>query len=194
MTDEPKPPTDKTEDQEQPSAGIKVPALLADSLRQAGIDPNDPKVSLALEMTIMSFSGSSPLPPAMLLEQWEPLYPGITAKFIEWTETQASHRRTIELGRFDRSENRQDRGQILAFCIGIFGLAMAPLCVWLGGPIAGSIVGAVCAIVGVGGIAAATIAADKLKIALPDTKAAPKRRRAANSLSTGVKQDAPSQD
>ena len=107
----------------------------------------------------------------MLLQQWEPLYPGITKKFVDWTEAQATHRRAIERQRADRSEDRQDRAQTIAERTMYLGLALAAVVgIW------GSwIVGAVLAVVSVGGPAAATLLARYLQSHLgsPPTKPNP---------------------
>lgn len=152
-----------------PSGTTTVPTVLGDALRAAGIDPNDPKVFRALEVTFMSISGSSSLPPAILLHQWEPLYPGITRKFVEWAEKQSAHRQTIERQRADRSEDRQDRSQAITERAMYLGLILAAVVgIW------GSwIVGSVLAIVSIGGPTAATALARYTPRQKPEDKRKP---------------------
>lgn len=156
------PPNSPIEHSTYPSSGAKVPSILGEAFKEAGIDISDPKFSRVVELTVMSISGSSPLPPAILLEQWESLYPGITAKFVEWIEKQAAHRQFIEKTRAERSEDRQNRAQIMAFVIAVLGLIIAGVVAIFGQGYAAAIVGSVAAVVGVGGVTAATIAASRM--------------------------------
>ena len=136
---------------------VSLPPSLVKILRDQGIDPRDPEVSKVLEITFTSISGSSSLPPAVLLEQWERLYPGITAKFVEWTEAQSSHRRALETERSQRSEARQDKSQIIFGITAVTGLFLsAAVGVW-----GHWFVATVIAIVSVGGPTAATALANR---------------------------------
>ena len=62
-----------------------------------------------------------------MLQQWEPLYPGITAKFVEWTDKQIAHRQGIETRRAQRSEDRQDRSQAITEKVTYLGLILAAI-------------------------------------------------------------------
>jgi uncharacterized membrane protein len=155
LPDDPHPPRTRPPLPETGAQSSNVPTVLNDALRGAGVDPDDPQVSRALEITFMSISGSTSLPPAILLQQWEPLYPGITKKFVEWTEAQTAHRQAIEKARASRSEDRQDRSQAITERAMYLGLILAAAVgIW------GSwVVGSVLAVVSVGGPAAATLLA-----------------------------------
>ena len=124
---------------------------LRSALEEAGVDPADPSVSKVLEISLMAFSGSLPLPPAMLLKEWEECYPGITKKLIEWTEQQASHRRALE----NSEERRLLRGQLFAGVVAFGGLCLATVCGIFGSPVVASII----AVVSVGGPTAAVLIA-----------------------------------
>ncbi len=140
-----------------------LPGPLAAALEEAGVDAGDTKVLKilqALEIThtrMAVSSGSHALPPAMMLEEWEQLYPGITKKFVGWLDQQTKHRQAIEKERAARAENRADRGQIItgiAMALGLIGATVVGI--W------GSWIASVAlAIVCVGGPAAATILASR---------------------------------
>lgn len=156
-------------------------SVIDEVMRGAGLDPRDPKVSRVRETieTTILLSGSSPLPPAILLEQWEVLHPGITAKYVAWADIQGRHRRGLETTRTNRSEARQDRGQLIAAFIAIAGLAAAIIIALNTQTWAGAMVASVCAIVGVGGVAAATIVARGFRVPTKDApaRANPARRQ-----------------
>ena len=124
---------------------------LRSALEEAGVDPADPSVSKVLEISLMAFSGSLPLPPALLLKEWEECYPGITGKLIEWTEQQAEHRRALDKS----EESRLNRGQAIAGAVALGGLALATVCGIFGNPVVASII----AVVAVGGPTAAVVIA-----------------------------------
>jgi uncharacterized membrane protein len=143
-----------------------VPAGLGEVLRREGIDPSDPKTSRVLEISMMIASGSSALPPAFTVEPWEHLYPGISRKFVEWTEVQSAHRRYIEKQRADRSEARQDRSQTFTVTIAIVGLSLATIVGVWGNPWVAGVI----ATVAVGGPAAAVAIANRGRSASPASK------------------------
>ncbi len=127
-------------------------------LRKAGVDPANPQVVRTLEVMSVSATlarGSLPLPPPALLQEYSLVMPGLPEKLVEWTEVQAAHRRELENQRAWGAERRMDRGQIGALCVSLVGLAVAGLVGIWGNPW----VGAVIAVVSVGGPAAAVLLA-----------------------------------
>jgi uncharacterized membrane protein len=155
-------------------SALIVPSALIEALKQAGLDPSDPRFSRALEITSLSISGSTNFPPAVLLQQWEPLYPGITAKFVKWTEEQAAHRRSLEKQEFVRSQRRQDRAQFITAGAMYLGLVLSAIVGIFGHPFAS----AVLAIVSIGGPTAATALAHRVpQQSSPDRKQVRQRTR-----------------
>lgn len=77
--------------------------------------------------TILSFQG--PIPPPMLLRQYEDVVPGSADRLIRLTEKQTDHRidmeRTIVKGRVGLSV----RGQVMAFVLSVF---FGVIALWLG--------------------------------------------------------------
>ncbi len=129
------------------------PPALGQALKTAGVNLSDPNVSKTLEISLsmMMASGSLPLPPPSLLVEYERLYPGFTAKLIEWTEEQRRHRMELEKQVTQGSEIRMNRGQYVAAGIAFFGLLLSAIVGILGN----SWVGSVLAIVSIGGPTAA---------------------------------------
>jgi uncharacterized membrane protein len=126
-----------------------IPPGLDSVLRTAGIDPT-PELTKAIEISLMMFSGSLPLPPPPILAEYEKAFPGLVLKIIKWTEEQRSHRQALERQRTSGSENRMDRGQYIAGAVAIWGLTMAAVAgIW------STFVGVVIAIVAIGGPTAA---------------------------------------
>ena len=80
-----------------------LPRVLDGALRSAGLDISDPKISRAVEVTMMVASGPLPLPPPDILEAYETRFPGLVDRFIGWTEEQRQHRFANETER-----NRRD--------------------------------------------------------------------------------------
>jgi hypothetical protein len=72
-----------------------IPPGLDTVLRKAGIDPT-PDVTKAIEISLMMFRGSLPLPPPPILAEYEKTFPGLTEKIIHWTEEQRTHRQSLE--------------------------------------------------------------------------------------------------
>jgi uncharacterized membrane protein len=126
-----------------------IPPGLDTVLRTAGIDPT-PEVTKAIEISLMMFRGSLPLPPPPILSEYEKTFPGLTEKIVAWTEEQRIHRQALERQRTDGAEKRMDRGQYIAGGVAIWGLTMAAVAgVW------SAPVGVVIAIVAIGGPTAA---------------------------------------
>jgi uncharacterized membrane protein len=99
--------------------------------------------------------GPLPLPPAPILAEYEKAYPGLIAKFVEWTDSQRGHRQALENLRQERSERRMDRGQIIAGSVALWGLTVAAVVGIFGNPWVAGII----AIVAIGGPTAAVILA-----------------------------------
>jgi uncharacterized membrane protein len=141
-------PSQPIDDGHQPDV---IPPQLDGALRSAGLDLNDPKVSRAVEITMMVASGPLPLPPPDILQAYEDRFPGIVDRFIRWTEEQRKHRFQLEIARAKRDDNRLDRAQIIAAVVAICGLFASAIVGILGNPVVASIL----AIVSIGGPTAA---------------------------------------
>ena len=128
-----------------------LPRVLDGALRSAGLDISDPKISRAVEVTMMVASGPLPLPPPDILEAYEIRFPGLVDRFIGWTEEQRQHRFANETERTRREENRLDRAQIFTASIAVCGLIGATVV----GIYGNAIVASILAIVSVGGPTAA---------------------------------------
>jgi len=98
------------------------------ALRTAGLNPDDPQVTKAIQISLMMISGGAlPLPPPSILAEYEKAYPGIVSKIIEWTEQQRAHRQALERQRTEGSERRMNRGQIIAGTVAVSDLVLAAL-------------------------------------------------------------------
>jgi uncharacterized membrane protein len=135
-----------------PSQPEIIPPALDSALQRAGIDTRDPQVFRALEISLtMMVSGSLPLPPPQILQEYKSISPALVEKFVEWTELQSAHRRELERTGTERAERRFDRGQWIAATVATGGLLLAAVVGIFGNPwVAGMI-----AIVAVGGPTAA---------------------------------------
>jgi uncharacterized membrane protein len=130
-----------------------VPPSLDKALRTAGVDPRDPDVTktLGITLSMMMASGSLPLPPPDILASYEKACPGLVEKLITWTEEQRKHRMEIERLVITGAEARMNKGQLLGVSVAIVGLCLATFVGIFGNPY----VGAVIAIVAIGGPTAA---------------------------------------
>jgi uncharacterized membrane protein len=115
------------------------------------VDTRDPNVSKAIEISLLMFSGSLPLPPPTVMAEYNNAFPGLVEKIVSWTEEQRQHRMRLERMRTEGSEARFDRGQWIAGAVALGGLALASMVSIVGNPW----VAAVIAIVAVGGPTAA---------------------------------------
>jgi uncharacterized membrane protein len=105
-----------------------IPPALQTALRNVGVDPQDPNVSKALEISLtMMFSGSLPLAPPPILREYGNVRPELIDKLVEWTEQQSTHRRELERLRTEGSERRLNRAQWIGGAVAIGGLALASL-------------------------------------------------------------------
>jgi hypothetical protein len=113
--------------EDQPAETEIIPLELDTALRTAGVDTRDPKISkaveMSLEMSLMMYSGTLPLPPPPMLAAYNDAFPGVVEKIISWTDQQRDHRFNIERTRVVRSEDRLDRSQRNAFIIALAGSA-----------------------------------------------------------------------
>jgi uncharacterized membrane protein len=110
----------------EPSRKDILPPALESALRSLGVDPTDPKISKALEISLtMMFSGSLPLAPPPILREYGNIRPELIDKLIEWTEQQSAHRREMERCRTTGSEKRQNRGQLIGAVVMLGGLSLA---------------------------------------------------------------------
>src|SRR4051794_27951733 len=102
MTNPPPPPEKESSQQPTapaPSASAEIISPGLDTvLRKAGIDTRDPKVTKAIEITQtqMILSGSLPLPPPIVLEEYNAAFPGLVEQIVVWTEEQRRHRMKLE--------------------------------------------------------------------------------------------------
>jgi uncharacterized membrane protein len=128
-----------------------IPPELDTALRTAGINTQDPNVSKAIEISLLLFSGSLPLPPPQVLAEYNDAYPGLVEKIIHWTEQQRQHRMSLEQTRTQRTEARLDRGQWIAGSVALGGLLLASVVGIFGNPWVAGVI----AIVAVGGPTAA---------------------------------------
>jgi uncharacterized membrane protein len=152
-------PAESAPAQNQPEL---IPPALDSVLRNVGINPQDPAVSKALEVsltTMMMYGGSLPLAPPQILKEYQKIKPELVDKFVEWTEAQSAHRRELEKTRVDRSERRLDRGQFIAAAVAIGGLFLSTV-EGIGG---NAYVAAVMAVVAIGGPTAAIWLARNLR-------------------------------
>jgi uncharacterized membrane protein len=127
-----------------------IPPELDTALRTAGLNPDDPKLTKAIEISLMMVRGSLPLPPPPILAEYEKAFPGLVEKIITWTEEQRKHRQSLERQQTDGSERRMDRGQLIAGGVAMWGLLMAVIAGAWSAP-----VGVAIAIVAIGGPTAA---------------------------------------
>ncbi len=127
--EKPKPPNNKkTETSVSPAQPEIVPPALESALRTVGVDPRDPNVTKALEISLtMMVSGTLPLAPPPILREYGNIRPELIDKLVEWTEQQAAHRRELEKLRTVGSEGRLDRSQRNALIVALGGLGLAAI-------------------------------------------------------------------
>jgi uncharacterized membrane protein len=124
--EKPKPPSKPAEGRAEPPRNEIVPPALESILRDISVDPRDPNVSKALEISLtMMFSGSLPLAPPPILKEYGNIRPELIDKLIKWTEDQSAHRRELERLRTEGSERRLNRSQWIAAVVAVGGLILA---------------------------------------------------------------------
>jgi uncharacterized membrane protein len=105
-----------------------IPSPLDIALRSVGIDPKDPNISRALQISLtMMYSGTLPFIPPPILREYRNIRPELIDKLIQWTEDQAKHRRDLEHLRTQGSERRLDRGQHIGAIVALGGLVLAAI-------------------------------------------------------------------
>jgi|SRR5712691_2931250 len=114
---------EQSPEKQTPSTEI-IPPALDTALRTAGVDTRDPNVSKAIEISLLMFSGSLPLPPPTVMAEYNSAFPGLVEKIVSWTEEQRQHRMRLERVRTEGSEARFDRGQWIAGAVALGGLAL----------------------------------------------------------------------
>ena len=130
-----------------------LPPSLDKALRKAGINPSDPDVTKTLEISfsMLTASGSLPLPPPAILNDYNRAYPGLVDKIIGWTEEQRRHRMALENMVTNGAENRMNKGQLVGACVALIGLGLSALVGIIGNPYVAGVI----AVVSIGGPTAA---------------------------------------
>jgi uncharacterized membrane protein len=126
--EKPKPLSKAAEEAVEPQRQQIVPPPLEAFLRTIGVDPTDPNVSRALQISLTSLttmSGSLPLAPPPILREYGNIRPELIDKLVEWTEQQSTHRREMERLRTEGSEKRMNRAQWIGASVALGGLSLA---------------------------------------------------------------------
>lgn len=98
-----------------------------------------PNQSLAARFQAQSFQG--PIPPPVIMEQYEDIYPGSVDRILAMAERQAAHRMDLErtVVRCDKRDSLL--GLIFGFVLGLASIAGGVYCISNGNQISGSVVG-----------------------------------------------------
>jgi uncharacterized membrane protein len=107
----------------------------------------------------MMFSGSLPIAPPQILNEYKKVDPALVQKLVDWTEQQSKHRRDIENLKANSSEARLDRGQLIGAAVALGGLTLATVVGVWGNPWVAGLM----AIVAVGGPTAAIYLARNMR-------------------------------
>jgi uncharacterized membrane protein len=70
----------------------------------------------------MTLSGSLPLPPPVVLQEYNSAFPGLVQQIVAWTEEQRQHRMALERLRTQSSERKLNRAQWIAATVALGGL------------------------------------------------------------------------
>jgi uncharacterized membrane protein len=140
-----------------PTAAEIIPPEITSAFRTAGVDPSNPGISRAIQFSLMLFGG--PIPPPSLLAEYNKAMPGLGDKIVGWTEQQRDHRQSMERERLRGSQNRQNRGQLIAALVAFWGLTLSAVVGIWGSPWVGGIL----AVVSVGGPVAAIVLANTFR-------------------------------
>jgi uncharacterized membrane protein len=146
-----------------------IPPPLERALREAGVNTHDPEVQRTVQIisvSSISARGTLPLPPPQLLAEYQGVLPDLPQRLINWTETQAAHRREMERLKAEGQESRMNRGQWGALAVALGGLSIAGVVGIYGNGIASAFI----ALFSVGGPAAAVMLASNSSIGWPSTK------------------------
>jgi uncharacterized membrane protein len=157
----------EAQEKKKPDAEL-IPPQVESVLRQQGVNPEDPDIRMAIEVSMMAWRGALPLPPPPILAEFEKVHPGLTAKMVEWTDEQRAHRKALENKRTDGEEGRKNLAQHYGFVIAIVGvIAGAVVGIW-GNAWTGAAITAVCVGGPLAGLALAkTLGINKDKPASP---------------------------
>jgi hypothetical protein len=101
-----------------------------------------------------------------MLAEYQEVLPDLPQRFVEWTETQAAHRRELECMRAEGLENRMNRGQWGALIVAVAGLGISGAVGIFGYWVASAVI----AVVSVGGPTAAVILASNSSFGWPRSK------------------------
>lgn len=82
--------------------------------------------------TLQQFSG--PIPPPHFLREYDELISNGAERIFAQFEGQTAHRQAIEKAVITNGIRQQRLGQLMAFTLGVLGLALAGLMVWRGEP------------------------------------------------------------
>jgi uncharacterized membrane protein len=147
----PNPTPPASDDPTQSNQQIKIiPQGLDAALRTAGLNPDDPKLTKAIEISLM-VKGSLPLMPPPMLTEYAKIFPGLAERIVGWTEQQHTHRQSLERQQTVGSETRMNRSQLITGGVAIWGLMMAAIAgIW-----GATAVGIAIAVVSIGGPTAA---------------------------------------
>lgn len=130
-----------------------LPPPVAEILKEAGVNPDDPKQLKAAFTFAQSYGG--PIPPPSMLAGYDDVVPGLSAEIVAEWKSQKAHRQNLENLTTSGDEKRMDRAQMGAWGIACLGIVASVVAGYLGATVVGSII----AIVTVGGPAAATVLA-----------------------------------
>jgi uncharacterized membrane protein len=126
--EKPRPSSNLTEGIAEPPQNEILPPALESAVRNSGVDPRDPKVFRALQISLtMMFAGSLPIAPPAILKEYGNVHPELVSKLIKWTEDQSAHRRDLERMRTEGSETRLNRSQWIGGAVAIGGLILAAI-------------------------------------------------------------------
>jgi len=126
--EKPKSPSKPADAPPEPLPQEIFPTALESALRSFGIDPNDPKVSKALGISLtMMFSGALPWAPPPILKEYGNIRPDLIDKLIKLTEEQSAHRCDMELRRTVGSETRLNRSQWIGAVVAGGGLVLSAI-------------------------------------------------------------------
>jgi uncharacterized membrane protein len=92
-------------------------------------------------VTQLSVSRSGPLPPPSELEGYERILPGAAERILALVESQSNHRHMMENKALSIESRNSLLGIIMGGFIGIFGLAVAGMCIYAGHDNAGMTLG-----------------------------------------------------
>lgn len=84
------------------------------------------------KMRLVAAAYKGPLPPPVMLSQYDQVCPGAAKKIIEDFTENTEHIRAMEKKDLESSITVMKRGQVMAFVLSIFLMGLAALSLWLG--------------------------------------------------------------